>query len=78
VNVRDRSFGAHESFVRDHRVEGSSDRAFGLVKAGFCALVSVLGWARGTGHWPWWLLAAALFLGPALLRPRLLAPLNRL
>ena len=78
VTKRDRFFGAHELFDRDDPHGGSSDRAFGLVMAGFCALFGAIGWLRGTGYWPWWIVAASLFAAAALICRQLLAPLNRL
>ena len=68
---------AHEDLSREERVEGSTDRAFGLV---FAAVFAVI------GAWPllssapvrWWALAAAgLFALAALVFPSLLSPLNR-
>jgi hypothetical protein len=69
---------AHEDLVREQQVEGSSDRAFGLVMAGVCLLVA-LGPLQH-GHAPrWWALAfASVFAVVALLKPILLTPLNRL
>ena len=67
----------HESFARDEKVKGSSDRTFGLVFTAVFAIVS---------FWPvlfgnpvrWWTLPFAVgFLAVALLAPKLLAPLNR-
>lgn len=68
---------AHESFDRAEQVEAGSNRAFGLVFAGFFAIV---------GLWPlvfrgdeprWWALALALaFVAVALLRPAWLARPN--
>lgn len=68
--------GLHEDFDRSE-VRSSSDRGFGLVFAAVFAII---------GLWPvldlagvrWWALAiAAGFAATALLRPSLLAPLNR-
>jgi len=69
---------AHEDLVREWHVEGSSDRVFGLVVAGVCLLVA-LGPLR-QGHAPrWWAFGvASLFALVALLKPALLATLNRL
>src|SRR5262245_15675076 len=69
---------AHEDLTREQRVEGSSDRAFGMVFAAFFLII---------GGWPaihaeptrWWALGLAVaFAVVALARPRLLAGLNRL
>jgi hypothetical protein len=68
---------AHEDLTRQHVVEGSSNRAFGLVCAAFFAVLAV---------WPlfharplrWWALAVgAAFALVAISRPVLLAQLNR-
>lgn len=69
---------AHEDLAREQHVEGSSDRAFGLVVAGAFLLVT-LGPLRH-GHMPrWWALAvASVFALVAVLKPVLLARLNRL
>jgi len=68
----------HEELRRDERVEGSSDRSFGLV---FAAAFSVVaGWPLLNGGAPrlWALAVAVSFAALALLAPRVLAPLNRL
>lgn len=69
---------AHEDLAREQHVEGSSDRAFGLVVAAAFLLVT-LGPLRH-GHAPrWWALAvASVFALIAVLKPVLLARLNRL
>ncbi len=75
------SKGVHHEFQAgaghgDH--EGSSDRSFGFVFAGFFALVGLYNaWHHGRA-WPWLALVAAGFLAVALIRPAVLAPLNRL
>jgi hypothetical protein len=68
----------HEDLSREQHVEGSSDRTFGLVFAAVFLFIA-LGPLRH-GHAPrWWACAvAAVFALIALLRPKLLAPLNRL
>lgn len=68
----------HENYAREEHVEGSSDRGFGLVFAGFFALISALSWWRGGVGWHWMLPVAAVFLVLAYTFPRVLAPLNRL
>ncbi|MCH8884541.1 MAG: hypothetical protein IIA41_13720 [SAR324 cluster bacterium] len=66
----------HEVLNREEPVRGSSDRAFGLVMAGFLALVGV--WPLLDSNAPrYWAVAIAVgFLGVGLARPRLLHPLN--
>lgn len=68
---------AHEDLSREQRVEGSSDRAFGLVFATVFLVVA---------FWPllheeslrWWAVGVASFFAAiALLRPTLLAGFNR-
>ena len=68
----------HEDFSREEHVKAGSDRGFGFVFAGFFALVSALSWWRGHTGWHWLLPLGALFLAVALVRPSLLAPLNKL
>jgi hypothetical protein len=76
--VNDKYFGSHELHGREHVVQGSSDRGFGYVFAGFAALVGALSLYKGGTHWPYWLAAAVMFALVAFCRPSLLAPLNRL
>ncbi|SJZ89910.1 hypothetical protein SAMN02745126_02771 [Enhydrobacter aerosaccus] len=68
----------HEDYSRDDHVKAGSDRGFGLVFAGFFALVSGLSWWRGHAGWHWTLPLAVAFLLVALVYPRILNPLNRL
>ena len=68
----------HEDFSREEHVKAGSDRGFGLVFAGFFTLVSALSWWRDHTGWHWLLPLAALLLAVALIRPSLLAPLNKL
>ena len=68
----------HEDFSREEHVKAGSDRGFGLVFAGFFALVSALSWWRGHVGWHYTLPLAALFLIVAYTYPRVLAPLNKL
>jgi Saxitoxin biosynthesis operon protein SxtJ len=68
----------HEDFSREEHVKAGSDRGFGFVFAGFFALVSALSWWRGHTGWHWLLPLGVLFLVVALVRPGLLAPLNKL
>jgi hypothetical protein len=73
-----RSQGLHEDFERDEHVAGSSDRGFGLVFAGFCALVGTVKFFTGHPWMAYWFAAAGAFLVAALAFPRVLAPANRL
>lgn len=68
---------AHEDLSREEHVEGSSDRAFGLV---FAAVFAIIGlWPLlSAGPLRWWALAVAgVFAVLALALARVLAPLNR-
>ena len=68
----------HEVFSRDEEIVAGSDRSFGFVMAGAFAAVSLLnGWHAGR-IWPWTAGPAALFLIAALLRPKVLNPINRI
>ena len=72
------SGNTHEDYTREEHVEGSSDRGFGQVFAGFFAILAVISlWRGGTG-WHYTLPIAAVFLVLAYTIPRVLAPLNRL
>ena len=68
---------AHEDFARDEIVEGSSNRAFGVVFAAVFALIA--GWPLLSGQDPrWWAAAIALaFLLVAFVAPGWLAAPNR-
>jgi hypothetical protein len=68
----------HESFERDERIAGSSDRAFGLVFAAVFAIIAFLPIVFGGSVRLWSLILAAAFVAVALARPALLAPLNHL
>lgn len=68
----------HEVFQSRESVKSSSDRAFGFI---FTAVFTIIGLAPlvGNGAVRWWSLAiGALFAVLSLLRPRTLAPLNRI
>lgn len=68
---------AHEDLTRDHDVEGSSDRMFGVVFAALFAVIAA--WPLLSGGTPrWWAVGiAAVFALVALLKPALLSGLNR-
>mgnify|MGYP001279705763 CR=1 FL=1 len=69
---------AHEDLSRDQQVEGSSDRSFGLVFAG--AFLLIAAWPLLHGATPrWWASGVAVvFALVAVMKPTLLAGLNRL
>lgn len=70
--------GLHEDYRREGRVRIGSDRAFGLVFSAVFAIIG--GWpliARDEPRW-WAVVIVAVLLPVALIRPALLAPLNRL
>jgi len=69
---------AHEDLHRSQAVEGSSDRAFGLVFAGLFVVIAC--WPLFSGESPrWWSFGVAAVLTViALIRPLLLAGPNRL
>jgi hypothetical protein len=68
----------HEDLGREEVIEGSTDRAFGLVFAAVFAVVA--GWPLVSGQpLRWWAVAvAAAFALLALVKPRLLAAPNHL
>lgn len=68
----------HEELKRDHHIEGSSNRSFGLV---FTVVFAVLALAPLRHHQPvrtWAAVIGGLFLILALALPRVLGPLNAL
>ncbi len=68
---------ANEPVVSHRKVVAGSDRSFGLVFAGFFAIVALLPTLHGAPL-RWWALGlAAAFAAAALMAPRLLHPLNR-
>jgi hypothetical protein len=68
----------HEDYARTDQVKAGSDKGFGLVFAGFFALLSALSWYRGHVAWHWTLPVALVFLVLAYAYPKVLAPLNLL
>lgn len=68
----------HEDYSREEEVKSGTDRGFGLVFAGFFAILAVLSLWHGSKNWHYTLPVSAAFLLVALVYPRLLAPLNRL
>lgn len=73
-----KSAGSHENLVRHDEIEGSSDRAFGVVFTVVFLLVGLYPLLRSEGVRVWALGLAAIILIAALARPGVLAPLNRL
>lgn len=73
--------GVHHEFgpgAGHEDTEGSSDRSFGFVFAAVFATIGLYNaWHYGRA-WPWLWLIAAGFLTVALIRPAVLAPLNKL
>ncbi|HEY7652081.1 MAG TPA: hypothetical protein VIG07_04605 [Methylomirabilota bacterium] len=68
----------HESFDRGEHPAHASDRSFGLALCGFLVLLGLWPLVHGRpGRW-WALGLGVAVAGLALLRPALLAPLNRL
>src|SRR5262249_59826686 len=67
----------HEFGARAVTTETSSDRSFGLVFAGFFALLSGYNWWHGGRLYWLWLAVAVVFLALALTVAHLLAPLHR-
>ena len=68
----------HELLDRDEDIKGSSDRSFGVV---FTVVFLIIGlWPMINGGVPrsWALAFAGAFLAATLIRPSVLAPLNRL
>lgn len=67
----------HEDFKAKSEVKQGSDKSFGLVFAGFFAIVGLWPLFKGEEVRLWALILAALFLAVSFLRPQLLKPLNR-
>lgn len=69
---------SHEDLSRHQKIEGSSDRSFGLVFGGVFLLIAA--WPLWYGATPrWWAAGmATVFAVVAVMRPALLAGLNRL
>jgi hypothetical protein len=71
------SHGFHEDLTREERVEGGSNRSFGLVFTGFFALVAAVSAWRQGWIWPYAAALAVAFLAVSSVAAHLLAPLNR-
>jgi hypothetical protein len=68
---------AHEDLTRDQHVEGSSDRSFGLVFAVVFLLIACWPLLHKVAPRWWAMVVSAAFAAAALLRPGMLAGLNR-
>jgi hypothetical protein len=69
--------GTHERLNREEPAAGGSDRSFGLVIGAAFVVIGLWPLLGARGPRLWSLLIAATFVGVALWKPRLLAPLNR-
>lgn len=68
----------HEDLSRADETKAGSERGFGFVFAGFCAIVAAyMLWHMRTAFWPW-IAAATVFALLALFAPIVLRPLNLL
>jgi predicted membrane metal-binding protein len=77
--MRDKNFGSHEQLAREEVHKTSSDKSFGLVFAGFFAILAVVSYYYGHhDRWPWWLGLSIALAVVAYVAPRILGPLNRL
>jgi Saxitoxin biosynthesis operon protein SxtJ len=68
----------HEDFSREVEFKNSSNRVFGLTGAAALGLLGLWPLVRHRPLRPWALALAVLLLVPAILRPQLLGPANRL
>jgi hypothetical protein len=67
----------HENLTRDDHAAPGSERSFGLVMSIVLSSLGLLNWLHGGIAWFWLWIACALFAFAGLLRPTVLAPLNR-
>ena len=70
------SSSTHEDVTRQDTVTVGSDRSFGWVFTGFCAIVATAQFWLGHSHAWGWLLASLAFAGTTLVYSRALRPLN--
>ena len=69
--------GFHEDLSREDAQPGSTDRSFGLIVGGICALIGAAGWWFGSATALWWLAIGGGLVVTALVHAPVLAPLNR-
>jgi hypothetical protein len=67
-----------ENLDRNEAVQASSDRSFGIVFTVVFALIALYPLIHGEPLRLWAMAVAAAFMAAALIRPQLLAPLNKL
>lgn len=70
--------GSHERLAAEEDARAGSDRAFGITFAVVFTLIALFPLLHGGAFRLWALLVAAVFGAIALIRPSLLAPLNRI
>jgi len=78
VETPPKALATHERLAVHDSVKGSSDRSFGIVFAAVFTIIALWPLLAGAEIREWSLAIAVAFAGVALLRPGLLAPLNRL
>jgi hypothetical protein len=66
----------HEDFSRAEKIEGSTDRGFGLVFAAFFALLGIIGYWHNSPRWYFWIGLALATLLVSITVPWVLAPFN--
>lgn len=71
------STGSFENFDRKEKTKISSNRSFGLVFSIIFIVLALLAWKKGSPRFPVWTVLASLMLVLTLLKPSLLAPLNK-
>jgi hypothetical protein len=69
---------SHEDFSREHQIEGSSDRSFGVVFACVFVVIGCWPFLYGDSARAWALVVAAVFAAITMWKPALLAGPNRL
>lgn len=70
------SQGTHESYRREEAAAPGTERAFGFVMAGACAIIAGINYWHAGQWWPWLAGVGAAFLAAAFLFPAMLKPLN--
>ncbi len=73
-----RNISTHESYERENRLTGSSDRSFCYTFAVIALIFAAISFFKGGNYWPWLGGFAAVFAAVGLIAPQLFAPLNKL